>query len=66
MPLEKVRKGAGNWKLHVQSLTFLIFPIVGLGFGFVLQTIWPGEPPAVRDGFLYLCVFTARSSGANP
>jgi sodium/bile acid cotransporter 7 len=64
MPLEKVRKGAGNWKLHViiQSFTFLIFPIVGLGFGFVLQTIWPGEPPAVRDGFLYLCVLPSTVS----
>src|ERR1700734_1880124 len=41
MPLEKVRKGAGNWKLHViiQSFTFMIFPLVGLGFGFVLQTL---------------------------
>jgi sodium/bile acid cotransporter 7 len=31
MPLEKVRKGAGNWKLHViiQGFTFLIFPLVG-------------------------------------
>ena len=30
MPLEKVRKGAGNWKLHViiQGFTFVIFPIV--------------------------------------
>jgi sodium/bile acid cotransporter 7 len=64
MPLEKVRKGAGNWKLHliIQSFTFLIFPMVGLGFGFVLQTIWPGEPPAVRDGFLYLCVLPSTVS----
>src|ERR1700722_16734477 len=58
MPLEKVKRGAGNWKLHViiQSFTFMIFPLVGLGFGFVLQTLWPTEPPAVREGFLYLCV----------
>jgi len=64
MPLEKVKKGAGNWKLHViiQSFTFLIFPLVGLGFNFVLQRIWPNEPPAVRDGFLYLCVLPSTVS----
>src|ERR1700733_3489855 len=64
MPLEKVKKGAGNWKLHViiQAFTFLIFPLVGLGFGFVLQRIWPDEPSAVRDGFLYLCVLPSTIS----
>src|ERR1700722_2485169 len=64
MPLEKVKKGAGNWKLHViiQSFTFLIFPMVGLAFGVVLQIIWPGEPPAIRDGFLYLCVLPSTIS----
>jgi solute carrier family 10 (sodium/bile acid cotransporter), member 7 len=64
MPLEKVKKGAGNWKLHViiQSFTFMIFPLVGLGFGFVLQTLWPTEPPAVREGFLYLCVLPSTVS----
>jgi solute carrier family 10 (sodium/bile acid cotransporter), member 7 len=64
MPLEKVKRGAGNWKLHViiQSFTFLVFPLVGLGFSFVLQRIWPGEPPAVRDGFLYLCVLPSTIS----
>jgi solute carrier family 10 (sodium/bile acid cotransporter), member 7 len=64
MPLEKVKKGAGNLKLHViiQSFTFLIFPLVGLGFGFVLQRIWPGEPTGVRDGFLYLCVLPSTIS----
>jgi sodium/bile acid cotransporter 7 len=64
MPLEKVRKGAGNWKLHViiQSFTFLIFPLVGLGFSFVLQALWPSEPPAVRQGFLYLCVLPSTVS----
>src|ERR1700750_1537376 len=32
MPLEKVRRGAGNWRLHViiQVFTFVVFPIVGL------------------------------------
>src|SRR6202011_6384592 len=37
MPLEKLRKGAGNWKLHViiQSFTFLIFALVGLACGII-------------------------------
>jgi solute carrier family 10 (sodium/bile acid cotransporter), member 7 len=64
MPLEQVRKGAGNWKLHViiQAFTFVIFPIVGLAFAAVTQKIWLGEPPAVRDGFLYLCVLPSTVS----
>src|ERR1700735_103430 len=64
MPLEKVKKGAGNWKLHViiQSFTFLIFPVVGLAFAFVLRPIWPNEPQSVRDGFLYLCVLPSTVS----
>jgi sodium/bile acid cotransporter 7 len=64
MPLEKVRKWAGNWKLHViiQSFTFLIFPLVGLGFAWVLHQISPAEPPALRDGFLYLCVLPSTVS----
>ncbi len=64
MPLEKVRKGAGNWKLHViiQSFTFLVFPLAGLGFSFVLQELWTTEPAAVREGFLYLCVLPSTIS----
>jgi solute carrier family 10 (sodium/bile acid cotransporter), member 7 len=64
MPLEKVKKGAGNWRLHtiIQSFTFLIFPLVGLAFSFVLQRIWPDQPEAIRDGFLYLCVLPSTVS----
>jgi solute carrier family 10 (sodium/bile acid cotransporter), member 7 len=64
MPLEKVRKGAGNWKLHViiQGFTFVIFPIVGLLFTAVVQKIWPEEPAGVRDGFLFLCVLPSTVS----
>jgi solute carrier family 10 (sodium/bile acid cotransporter), member 7 len=64
MPLEKVRKGAGNWPLHtiIQSFTFAIFPLVGLGLGIVLRRIWPDEPQAIRDGFLYLCVLPSTVS----
>jgi sodium/bile acid cotransporter 7 len=64
MPLEQVRKGAGNWKLHViiQGFTFVIFPIVGLLFSAVAQKIWPTEPSGVRDGFLFLCVLPSTVS----
>jgi sodium/bile acid cotransporter 7 len=32
MAIERMRAGAGNWRLHiiVQSFTFLIFPVLGL------------------------------------
>src|SRR5258708_38676655 len=51
IPLEKVRRGAGNWRLHViiQVFTFVIFPIVGLGFQLLL-------PHICKQGFLYLCL----------
>jgi sodium/bile acid cotransporter 7 len=64
MPLEKIRKGAGNWQLHaiIQSFTFVIFPLVGLGLGTVLRSIWLDEPQAIRDGFLYLCVLPSTVS----
>ncbi len=34
LSLEKVKSGAGNWRLHlvVQTFTFVIFPLVGLLF----------------------------------
>ena len=64
MPLEKVKKGAGNWQLHtiIQSFTFVIFPLVGLGLEFVLRSIWPDEPQGIREGFLYLCVLPSTVS----
>jgi sodium/bile acid cotransporter 7 len=64
MPLEKVRRGAGNWRLHViiQAFTFIIFPIVGLGFQMLLPHIWRDEPEAIKQGFLYLCVLPSTVS----
>jgi sodium/bile acid cotransporter 7 len=64
MPLEKVRRGAGNWQLHVtiQAFTFVIFPIVGLGFQALLPRLWTGEPEAIKQGFLYLCVLPSTVS----
>jgi solute carrier family 10 (sodium/bile acid cotransporter), member 7 len=64
MPLEKVKRGAGNWRLHVviQLFTFVIFPIVGLGFQLVEPHIWTSEPRGIQQGFLYLCVLPSTVS----
>lgn len=78
LAFEKIRRGAGNWRLHlvIQSFTFLIFPLVGLLFDAVIPWFWPNEPVAVRQGILYLCVlpstvstsvvFTAAAGGNTP
>ena len=64
MPLEKVKRGAGNWRLHViiQVFTFVIFPIVGLGFQLIEPQIWTNEPQGIQQGFLYLCVLPSTVS----
>src|SRR5258708_10293608 len=64
MAVERMRSGAGNWRLHliIQSFTFLLFPIVGLAFHEITRFIWPSEPSALRDGFLYLCVLPSTVS----
>jgi sodium/bile acid cotransporter 7 len=64
MAVERMKAGAGNWRLHfiVQGFTFLIFPLVGLLFYQVTRIVWPTEPSALRDGFLYLCVLPSTVS----
>jgi solute carrier family 10 (sodium/bile acid cotransporter), member 7 len=64
MAIERMKTGAGNWRLHliIQSFTFLLFPVVGLGFHEITRIIWPSEPSALRDGFLYLCVLPSTVS----
>lgn len=64
MAIERMKSGAGNWRLHAitQSFTFFIFPIVGLLFYEATRLIWPDEPSARRDGFLYLCVLPSTVS----
>jgi solute carrier family 10 (sodium/bile acid cotransporter), member 7 len=64
MAVERMKAGAGNWRLHliVQSFTFVLFPIVGLLFHEASRMIWPNEPSALRDGFLYLCVLPSTVS----
>lgn len=66
LPFEKVREGAANWRLHliVQTFTFAVFPVVGLGLNALMPAVWPGVPPAIRDGFLYLCVLPSTVSSS--
>jgi len=64
LPFDKIKSGAGNWRLHlvVQCFTFVIFPLVGVVFHLVVPLIWRSEPLAVRQGFLYLCVLPSTIS----
>ncbi len=64
LSIEKVKSGAGNWRLHlvVQSFTFGVFPLAGLLLHVVVPSLWPAEPTPIRDGFLYLCVLPSTIS----
>lgn len=64
LAFEKIRSGAGNWRLHVviQSFTFLVLPLVGLLLDAMIPYLWPGAPPAIRQGLLYLCVLPSTVS----
>ncbi len=64
LSLEKIKSGAGHWRLHlvVQTFTFVIFPLVGLLFQVVVPWLWPSEPEPIRNGFLYLCVLPSTIS----
>jgi sodium/bile acid cotransporter 7 len=66
LPFEKVREGAANWRLHaiVQAFTFVVFPLAGLGLNLLFPTVWPTLPPALRDGFLFLCVLPSTVSSS--
>ncbi len=64
LAVEKIRSGAGNWRLHalIQAYTFVIFPLAGLALNALTTVFWPGEPAAIREGFLYLCVLPSTIS----
>ncbi|MEJ0000155.1 MAG: bile acid:sodium symporter family protein [Verrucomicrobiota bacterium] len=61
---EKMKAGLGNWRLHViiQAFTFGVFPVAGFALHMLSPLFWPHEPPAIRDGFLYLCVLPSTVS----
>ena len=64
LALEKVKSGAGNWRLHalIQAYTFVIFPLLGLGLNAALLAGWPAAPASVLQGFLFLCVLPSTIS----
>jgi sodium/bile acid cotransporter 7 len=64
LALEKIKSGAANWRLHlvIQAFTFVVFPLVGLGMNWLTPYVWSGQPEAIRDGFLYLCVLPSTIS----
>jgi sodium/bile acid cotransporter 7 len=64
LALEKIKSGAGNWKLHlvIQTFTFVIFPIVGVLAFWAVPWLWPSEPEPIRQGLLYLCVLPSTIS----
>ncbi len=66
LPFEQVRAGAANWRLHliVQTFTFGIFPLAGLGIEALWPVLWSDAPPALRQGFLFLCVLPSTVSSS--
>lgn len=64
LAMEKMKSGAGNWRLHlvVQAFTFVIFPLAGLLFHLLVPWLWASEPAPIRDGFLYLCLLPSTIS----
>ncbi len=58
-----MRAGAMRWKLHtvVQTCTFLIFPVIGLGAFFLLRWLAPGD---LGLGFFYLCALPSTVSSS--
>lgn len=64
LAMEKIKAGAGNWRLHliIQSFTFVVFPLVGILLNWIVPLLWPEEPPGIRQGILYLCVLPSTIS----
>lgn len=64
LALERIKRGAGNWRLHlvIQSFTFAVFPLAGFALDGIVPHLWPGEPTGIRYGFLYLCVLPSTVS----
>jgi sodium/bile acid cotransporter 7 len=64
LAFEKLKHGASNWRLHliIQAFTFVAFPAAGLLLHWLIPLLWPGQPAAIRDGFLYLCVLPSTVS----
>ncbi len=63
LPSSTLRKGLTDWRLHllVQGVTFLAFPLIGIGLN---QLLGRFLPPDLALGFLYLCVLPSTISSS--
>lgn len=63
LSFDAIAKGAANWKLHifVQSITFIIFPIIGFIIFFVFKDLLP---LSIRLGFFFLCALSSTISSS--
>jgi sodium/bile acid cotransporter 7 len=61
LPTAALRNGAKQWRLHllIQSFTFLIFPLFGIGMDAAVGRFFPAD---LRLGFLFLCVLPSTVS----
>lgn len=61
--LESLKAAAAHWRLDVfvQTSTYVLFPIVGLGVFFATRTMLPD---ALRLGFFYLCAVSSTVSSS--
>lgn len=55
IPVEQIKAGLGNWRLHVmvQAFTFAVFPLLFLLLQPGLSLLFP---PVLLVGFFYLCI----------
>lgn len=60
---DSLRQGVSRWKLHlmVQTMTFVIFPILWLALNSVFESV---IPPYLMLGFLYLCALPSTISSS--
>ncbi len=60
---DSLKQGVSRWKLHlmVQTMTFVMFPILWLALNSVFESV---IPPYLMLGFLYLCALPSTISSS--
>ena len=63
LSMASLRQGISRWRVHllVQTSTFLVFPLLGLGF-LKLSDTWMS--PDLQMGFFYLCALPSTVSSS--
>lgn len=61
LSFDNLKAGATNWRLHllVQLSTFVLFPLIGLGFVLATDRVFPRD---LLSGFFYLCALPSTIS----